>query len=62
MSSIGFKITINIDNTSTEFLNVSLDLSLNTYRKPNSKTNYINNNFNHLKNIRNNIPKAFKKD
>ena len=44
MSSIGFENTIDIGNTSTEFLDVSLDLSLNTYspyRKPNSKTSYI---------------------
>ena len=64
MSSIGFEITIDIGNTSTEFLDISLDLLLNTYcpyRKPNSKTNYINNNSNHPKNIRNNIPKMIEK-
>ena len=62
MSSISFELTIDIGNTSTEFLGVSLDLSLNIYspyRKPNSKTSYINNNSN--KNIRNNIPKMIEK-
>ena len=59
-----FEITIDIGNTSTEFLDVSLDQSLNTYCpycKPNSKTNYINNNSNHPKSIRNNIQKMVEK-
>ena len=45
ISSIGFKNTIDIGNTSTKFLNVSLDLIISNYHlygKPNSKTIYIN--------------------
>ena len=63
MPSIDFEITIDIDNTNTKFLDVSLDLSQNTYcpyREPNSKTNYINNS-NHHKNVRTNIPKMIEK-
>ena len=49
MSFISFEITIDIGNTSTKFLDITLDLLLNTYcpyRKPNSKTNCINKNSN----------------
>ena len=64
MSSKGFEITIDNGNTSTEFLDVSLDLLLNTYcsyRKPYSTTNYIKNHSNHPKNIRSSIPEKIKK-
>ena len=65
MSSTSFEITTDIGNTSTEFLDISLDLLLKTFcpfRKPNFKTNYINNNnSNHPKNIRNNVPKMIAK-
>ena len=64
MSSIGFEITIDNGYTSTEFLDVSLNLSLNTccfYRKPNFKTNYINKNSNHPKKIRKKMSKFIEK-
>ena len=46
ISQIGFDIVIDIGNTTLNFLDISLNLSLNTYclfTKPNSKTTYINN-------------------
>ena len=61
MSSTGFEITIDIGNTSTEFIDVSLDLNnFCLYRKPNSKAYYIN--YNHSKNVRNTIPKMIEKN
>jgi len=59
ISNIGFEITIDIGSTTTDFLDVHLDLALNNYQpyhKPNSKTIYINNGSNHPKRIRENIP------
>ena len=60
MSKIGFEITIEIGETSIDFLDISLDLTCDKfcpYKKPNSKTCYINNGSNHPKQIRENIPK-----
>ena len=59
MSKIGFEITIDIGNTTSNFLDISLNLTLNTYwpfTKPNAKTTYINNGSNHPKIIRKNLP------
>ena len=59
ISQLGFEIVIDIGNTTSNFLDISLNLSLNTYcptTKPNSKTTYINNESNHPKIIRKNIP------
>ena len=56
---IGFDIVIDNGNTTSNFLDISLNLTLNTYcpfTKPNSKTTYINNGSNHPKIIRKNIP------
>ena len=51
MSSIAFEITTDIGITCTEFLDVLLLNTYCPYRKPNFKTNYINNNSNYPKNI-----------
>ena len=60
MFSTVFEITIDIGNTSTEFIDVSLDLNnFCLFRKPNSKAYYIN--YNHSKNVRNTIPKMIEK-
>ena len=63
MSKVGFDFIINIGNTSTDFLDVTLDLSSNNFypfKKPNSKICYICNGSNHPKKIRENIPKMNK--
>ena len=52
MLKIGFDIIINIGNTSTGFLDVTLDQSSNIFcpfKKPDSKTCYISNRSNHTK-------------
>ena len=57
--NIGFKITIEICHTYTDFLDVTLNLGNNTYypyRKPNSKTYYINKSSNHPHYIKRSLP------
>ena len=64
MKDIGFKITINIGQIRTNFLDVSLDLYHNNYkpyRKPNSHLNYINYNSNHPQHIKKQLPKMIEK-
>ena len=50
MSDIGFKLTLEIGAQITNFLDITLNLSNNTYRpyrKPNSLLNFINVNSDH---------------
>ena len=61
---VGFKITIEIGNTKTDFLDISLDLANNNYmpyRKKNAKTRYINKESNHPIHIKNELPKMIEK-
>ena len=56
---IGFKITIDTGATKCNFLDVTLDLSNNEfkpYKKENTEIRYINNNSNHPKIIKKNLP------
>ena len=56
----GFNITIDIGTSSTNFLDVSLDLTTGRYQvytKPNTKTTYINRHSNHPPSIRKHLPK-----
>lgn len=62
--NIGFKITIEICHTYTDFLDVTLNLGNNTYypyKKPNSKTYYINKSSNHPHYIKNKLPSMIHK-
>ena len=59
LDQLGFKITIESGLIKTDFLDISLDLSQNTYqpyKKPNSHTRYINTKSNHPPNITKGIP------
>ena len=59
MSQIGFDIVIDIGSTTSNFVDISLNLTLNNYclfTKPNAKIIYINNGSNHPKITRKNIP------
>ena len=59
MAQIGFDIVIDIGSTTSNFLDISLNLTLNNYcpfTKPNAKIIYINNGSDHPKIIRKNIP------
>ena len=56
---MGFRITLQIGHTRTDFLDVSLDLfrdSYMPYRKPNSSTTYINCKSNHPNHIKCGLP------
>ena len=56
----GFKITIEIGSTSTEFLDISLNLLTDYYQvysKPNTKIIYVNKNSNHPPTVRKQLPK-----
>ena len=58
---LGFKIEISSNIKIANFLDVTLDLSNNSYKpfiKPNQNPSYINVNSNHPKNIIKQIPKA----
>ena len=57
---LGLRVTIEAPLTSTDFLDVKLDISTRSfapYSKPNSKLLYVNANSNHPKNIIRSIPK-----
>ena len=59
LDDIGFKITIETGLKRTEFLDVKLDLCLDTfspYRKPNNTTTYVNSKSNHPPSILKSIP------
>ena len=59
MSDIGFKITLDLGNQATNFLDVTLNLSDSTfrpYRKPNCLINFINKNSDHPHHIKKAIP------
>ena len=59
MSDIGFKITLEIGAQITNFLDVTLNLSNNTYRpyrKPNSLLNFININSDHPHHVKKCLP------
>ena len=59
-NTIGFKITIDIGSTSSDFLDVSLNLPRNYYQvysKPNTILIYINKKSNHLPSVRKQLPK-----
>ena len=59
-TTIGFKITIDIGSTSSDFLDVSLNLPRNYYQvysKPNTKLIYINKKSNHPPSVRKQLPK-----
>ena len=59
MSDIGFKITLDLGNQVTDFLDVTLNLSDGTfrpYRKPNCLINFININSDHPRHIKKAIP------
>ena len=61
---MGLEITCEKNLTRVNFLDLTLDLSEETfeqYRKPNDKPNYVNMESNHPKLILNNIPKAVNK-
>ena len=56
---VGFRITIDIGDMKTNFLDITLDIANNRYspyRKPNSRILYINKKSNHPKYIKNAIP------
>ena len=56
----GLKITINKNLTTTDFLDVTLDLFIGKYfpyRKPNDSPLYVNDNSNHPPNILDQLPK-----
>ena len=58
-SSVGFKVTVEAGLYQTDFLDVILDLrkdEFRPFRKPNSRTTYINNGSNHPRYIRNALP------
>ena len=60
MKTIGFDITIESGAHTTDFLDVALDLQLNTFhpfKKPNSKTLYVNRHSNHPPHITKAIPR-----
>ena len=60
-NEMGLEITVEKDLTKVNFLDITLDLSEETfeqYRKPNDKPNYVNVESNHPKMIIKNIPKA----
>ena len=60
----GFKITIDIGHTKTDFLDVSIDLTNNTYkpyRKKNAKILYINKESNHPIHIKTGLPRMIEK-
>ena len=55
ISEIGFKITLDLGSCQTNFLDVTLNLSINTfrpYRKSNSLLNFININSDHPHHIK----------
>ena len=59
MKDIGFRITIEVGQTKTDFLDVSLDLFNNIYspfRKPNASTSYIHKDSNHPRSIKRSLP------
>ena len=59
-NDIGFKITIEIGSTSTDFIDVSLILLTDYYQvysKPNTKIIHVNKNSNHLPTVRKQLPK-----
>ena len=59
LDDIGFKITIETGLKRTEFLDVKLDLCLDTfspYRKPNNTTTYVSSKSNHPPSILKSIP------
>ena len=61
---IGFKITIDTGATKCNFLDVTLDLANNIfkpYKKDNTEIRYINNNSNHPKIIKKNLPAMVEK-
>ena len=62
--SCGLNITVKRNLKTADFLDVRLDLTNNAYqpyRKPNSKTVYINKHSNHPPNILKDLPKAINK-
>ena len=64
MLEAGFKITIDVGMTQTDFLDVSLDLSNNTYkpfRKANAKLAYIHKASNHPQHIKNALPRMIER-
>lgn len=64
MKDIGFKITIDIGNIKTNFLDITLDLYRDTfrpYRKPNSCISYISNLSNHPTYIKRALPGMIEK-
>ena len=64
MKDIGFKITIDIGNIKTNFLDITLDLhrdNFTPYRKPNSSISYISNSSNHPTHIKKGLPKMIAK-
>ena len=64
MSEIGFKITLDLGSCQTDFLDVTLNLTNNTfrpYRKPNSLLNFININSDHPYHIKRCLPKMTEK-
>ena len=64
MTEIGFKITLDLGSYKTDFLDVTLNLSNNTfrpYRKPNSLLNFININSDHPHHIKKCLPKMTEK-
>ena len=64
MAEIGFRITIDVGQMKTNFLDVTLDLSKGSYspfRKPNSKILYINSKSNHPMHIKKALPGMIEK-
>lgn len=64
MKELGFKITLDIGNTKTDFLDVSLDLAHDSYRpfrKPNSNLCYIHHESNHPTHIKKALPSMIEK-
>ena len=63
LAEIGFDITISAGETSTNFLDIHLNLLTDDYFpyvKPNAKTIYIDKYSNHPRTIKKNIPKMIK--
>ena len=59
MKELGFKITLDVGSTRTDFLDVSLDLandSFRPFRKPNGRLSYIHQDSNHPAHIKKTLP------
>ena len=64
MKNLGFKITLDIGNVTTNFLDVTFVLhngSFMPYRKPNSEILYVNNYSNHPPHVKKQIPKMLER-